>query len=294
MNAPLNLQAPLLELDLLNTLVAIAETGNFSAAAEVVFRTPSAVSMQVKRIEEILGRPVFNRDSRSVTLTVDGEKLLTHARRLLALNRELMAQFISPDIVGEVRLGTVDHLAEQFLPGILKRFNETHPGVAVEVTVEGSMELARRVKAGMLDLAIVTCEVSEYCELPVEVIHREELVWAGLKCGVAVEQTPLPLSVWEEGCVWRKAAIDGLDKIGREFRVNFKSAYTSGQKAALLADLAIAPLPASSCDGNIVQLESKYGLPPLGKYSIGLVKVAEISAPVNAVVDYLRASFAQL
>ncbi len=101
MNASVQPTLPLIELDLLKTLVAIAETGNFSAAAEAVFRTPSAVSMQVKRLEELLGRPVFKRDSRSVTLTGDGEMLLVHARRVLAMNRELVAPvvFVLPIIV---------------------------------------------------------------------------------------------------------------------------------------------------------------------------------------------------
>ena len=293
MNVQLPNQAPLLELDLLKTLVAIAETGNFSAAAESVFRTPSAISMQVKRIEELVGRAVFVRDSRSVTLTADGEMLLNHARRVLALNREIVAKFITPSVVGEVRLGAVDHTAEQFLPGVLKRFAETHPGVTVDVTVENSKELAERIRKQQLDLAIVTCDSADYSGLPVELLFQEELVWAGLKGGVAAEQHPLPISVWEEGCVWRKAAIEGLKAMERNYRVTFKSAYVSGQRAALLADLAIAPLPASMCDGQIVELDPDFGLPPLTRYSLGLLRASEGSEPVEAVIDHLRASFAQ-
>ena len=107
-------QIPLLELDLLKTIVAIAETGNFSAAAEVVHRTPSAVSMQVKRIEELLSRPIFNRDSRSVQLTNEGELLLEHGRRMLALNKDIVTRFMSPDVAGVVRLGATDDVAERF------------------------------------------------------------------------------------------------------------------------------------------------------------------------------------
>lgn len=293
MNVQLPNQAPLLELDLLKTLVAISETGNFSAAAEAVFRTPSAISMQVKRIEELVGRAIFVRDSRSVTLTADGEMLLNHARRVLALNREIVAKFITPNVVGEVRLGAVDHTAEQFLPHVLKRFAETHPGVTVDVTVENSKELAERIRKQQLDLAMVTCDSADYSGLPVELLFQEDLVWAGLKGGVAVEQQPLPISVWEEGCVWRKAALEGLKAMNREFRVTFKSAYVSGQRAALLADLAVAPLPASMCGGNIVELGSECGLPHLTKYSLGLLRAGEPSEPVEAVIDHLRASFSQ-
>ena len=294
MNVLANLQAPLLELDLLKTLVAISDTGNFSAAANAVHRTPSAVSMQVKRMEEILGRPVFDRDSRSVTLTTDGEVLLQHARRVLALNRQIMAQFVKPEVSGEVRLGTVDHMAEQFLPGVLKRFGETHPGITVDVIVEHSKDLAERIRKNQLDLAIVTCSATDYSGLDVEAMHKEQLVWAGVKGGVAAEQQPLPVSVWEPGCVWREAAIAGLEKQNRDYRVTFKSSHTAGQKSAIVADLAIAPLPISACEGDIVVLGEEYGLPDLNEYTVGVIKTEKGSAPVDAFIDHLRASFAQL
>ena len=181
MNAPHIPRTPLLELDLLKTLVAIHETGNFSAAAEVVFRTPSAVSMQVKRIEELLGRPVFKRDSRSVILTEDGEMLLAHARMVLALNQQLVAKFITPEISGVVRLGAIDHATEQFLPMALRRFAETHPGITVDVTVENSELQETLIKKNELDIAITTVCDATIRENGAEVLYWEELVWAGLK-----------------------------------------------------------------------------------------------------------------
>lgn len=291
MNVHAKTQIPLLELDLLKTLVAIAETGNFSAAAEAVFRTPSAISMQVKKIEELVGRQVFLRDSRSVSLTADGELLLEHARRILALNRDMITQFITPEVVGEVKLGAVDYAAEQFLPAVLKRFYETHPAVVVDVIVENSAELADRIRASQLDIAMVTCDSANYSGLPVETLYREQLAWAGLKGGVAVEQTPLPVSVWEEGCVWRKAALEGLFEDGRDYRITFKSAYVSGQKAAILADLAIAPLPVSFCEGKITDIGKAYDLPKLSKFSLGMLIAPNAPEAVQAVADHLRASF---
>lgn len=294
MNIPVRAEVPLFELDMLKTLVAIAETGNFSAAADVVHRTPSAVSMQVKRMEEILGRPLFVRDSRSVNLTMDGEQLLVHARRLLALNREMMSKFITPDVTGEVRFGAVDHMAEHFLPSVLKRFNCTHPGITVDVTVETSKELARRLRAGQLDLAMVTSAGDNYDGLGLEVVYSEKLVWAGLKGGIAHEQDPLPITIWEEGCVWREAALRGLEKQNRRYRISFKSAYIAGQKSAVMADLAVAPLPEAACGGDIVVLGDEVGLPELSEYKIGLISGENFRAPHEAFVDHLRASFAQL
>lgn len=286
-------QLPLLELDLLKTLVAIAETGNFSAAAEAVFRTPSAVSMQVKKLEEILGKQVFKRDSRSVRLTADGEILLEHARRVLALNRDVVAKFITPDVEGVVRLGAVDHCADQFLPNVLKRFAETHPFITVEATIENSLELANRIRAGEMEIAIITSNNADYRGLQVETLFREKLVWAGVKGGIAWEKDPLPISVWEEGCVWRKAAVEGLQGSGTRYSEVFKSAYISAQKAALRADLAIAPLPLSSCSGDIVPIEGRCNLPPLGDYAVGMIKTPNRVAAVEAVAEHLRATFAE-
>lgn len=285
-------QAPLLELDLLKTLVAIAETGNFSSAAEAVFRTPSAVSMQVKRMEDLVGRPLFIRDSRSVTLTQDGEILLEHGRRVLALNREVVSRFIQPDVVGEVCLGAPDDVAERFLPEMLRRFSDTHCGVVMNVVVDNSDELIKRVRERRLDMAIITAEAG-FEDKGCEILYREQLVWAALLGGVAAEQDPLPLSVWEEGCVWRKAGLDGLDAQGRDYRVAFQSAHISGQRAAILADLAIAPIPVSSLGGRIVEAKSSCGLPKLPAYALGLVMTENPSSPVEAAADHLRASFAK-
>ncbi|MGB7286136.1 MAG: LysR substrate-binding domain-containing protein [Salaquimonas sp.] len=282
---------PLLDLDLLQTLVAIAETGNFSAAAEVVFRTPSAVSMQIKRLEELLGRSVFKRDSRSVLLTADGERLLVHARRVLAMNREIVAQFITPDVAGIVRMGAPDDAAERLLPEMLRRFSESHPCVTVDVVVDTSKVLMDMVKNKTLDMTIITCDAGFRGDETAEVLIKERLVWAGLKGGIAAERTPLPISVWEEGCVWRNAGIEGLENRNIQHRIAFQSANISGQKAAILADLAIAPIPISSLNEQIIQV-GKDTLPELPEYALGLLVGEELNSPALAAADHLRASFA--
>ena len=292
MNAVTKTQLPLLDLDLLKTLVAIAETGNFSAAGEAVFRTPSAVSMQVKRMEELLGKTVFNRDSRSVSLTADGEVLLVHARRMLAMNRELVARFVTPDVAGVVRMGAPDDAAERLLPEMLRRFGESHPCVSVDVVVENSDTLMKMVFEGKLDMTIITCNAGFAGDDDAEILITEQLVWAGLKGGIAVEKSPLPISVWEEGCVWRKAGIEGLDMSGIDYRVAFQSANISGQKAAILADLAIAPIPISSLNDKIIRVDDGKNLPHLPDYALGLVIGEGLSEPALAAADHLRASFA--
>ena len=285
-------QLPVLDLDLLRTIVAIADTGNFSGAAEAVFRTPSAVSMQVKRAEELLGRTLFNRDSRSVTATADGELLLQHSRRMLALNREMVSQFVKPDVVGVVRLGAPDDMAERALPDLLRRFAETHCGVTVDVVVETSSRLIKKIKNRELDLAVVTCDLPLQTSESIEIIFQERLTWAGARNGVAHEKIPLPISVWEEGCAWRNTGLKSLQEQNREYRIAFMSAHISGQRAAIMADLAIAPIPTSACIEGIVELGEQQGLPPLSNYALGMMLIEQPSKPVQAAADHLRASFA--
>lgn len=289
MNAPALPTIPLIDLDLLRTHVAISESGSFSAAAAIVHRTPSAISMQIKKLEELLGRPVYLRDSRSLTLTEDGELLLAHARRMLALNRDIVARFVQPDLEGVVRLGATDDATERFLPEMLRRFAETHPGVTVDVHVEDTETLHARIRTGHLDLALVTGGMGAEDG---EEIYTERLVWATAACGVAAEQDPIPISVWNEGCIWREFALDGLKAVGREWRVAFKSAHIAGQRAAVLADLAVAPLPASSLDDKIVEARPELGLPPLPSFALAMITVRDPSRAVQAAADHLRASFA--
>lgn len=287
-------QIPLLELDLLRTLVTIVDAGTFSSAAEQLFRTPSAVSMQVKRIEEIVGQPLFNRDSRSVSATPAGELLLEHGRRLLSMNQEMVGRFIEPEVAGLVRLGAPDEWAERSLPQVLRSFSQQHCCVTVDVVIDSSVELHRRVKDGELDLALLTLNPFEKSAKGVKEVYRERLVWAGAKNGVAYKTKPLPISVWEEDCAWRKVAIKSLKKNKCAYRVAFMSSHISAQKAAILADLVVAPIPVSSCENGIIELGEKHGLPPLTDYTLGIIVGDKPAVPVVAAAEHLQAHFEDL
>ncbi|RST81717.1 LysR family transcriptional regulator [Aquibium carbonis] len=290
MTAPLNHPLPLLELDVLRTFVAIADTGSFTLAANAVFRTPSAVSMQIKKLEEQLGRTLFNRDARSVSLTTDGEVLLGYARRLLAINREAVAKFVVPDITGVVRLGSPDDFGERVLPIVLKRFAQSHPSIAVDVVIDQSSNLRRRMEDRRLDITLMTC--SHKSRVPeAEVLLTEPIVWGGAKGGSAHLREPLPVSLWEEGCAWRSSALETLGRIGRNYRVAYMSAHTAGQRSAILADLAVAPLPRSFVGGDVVVLGPDSGLPEMGTYDIAMLVTPDATAPVLAAADHIRATF---
>ena len=295
MNAPLNHPLPLLELDVLRTFVAIADTGSFTLAASAVFRTPSAVSMQIKKLEEQLGRSVFTRDARAVSLTIDGELLLGYARRMLAINREAVSKFIVPDITGVVRLGSPDDYGERVLPTVLKRFAQSHPSIAVDVVIDLSSNLRRRMEDRRLDITLLTNSFGSNSFgsnlADAEILLTEPIVWAGAKGGCAHLREPLPVSLWEEGCAWRAGALEALGRQGRDYRVAYMSAHTAGQRSAILADLAVAPLPRSFVGGDLVALGGADGLPDIGTYDLAMLIAPDASAPVLAAADHIRATF---
>src|SRR5947209_14421038 len=131
----------LIDVDQLRTFIAIVETGSFTKAAEVVHKTQSAVSMQMKRLEERLDRPIFARDGRASKLTEDGERLLDYARRIVKLNVEVLAAFSDKALSGRVSLGVPDDYADRYLPEIMARFSRVYPGVEISVVCEPSVDL---------------------------------------------------------------------------------------------------------------------------------------------------------
>lgn len=291
MTIPVQHPLPILDLDVLRTFVMIANTGSFSAAANAVFRTPSAVSMQIKKLEEQLGAVVLVRDARSVTLTSDGELLLGFARRLLALNNEAVAKFVAPTVSGIVRLGSPDDIGECVLPTVLRRFAETHPGVTVDVVIDQSAALRRRLDERRLDVTLVNLSHLVPQVSDVEVLLSEELVWAGAKCGTAHQRDPLPLSIWEEGCAWRGNAIHALEQAGRSYRIAYMSSHSTGQRAAIMSDLAIAPFGKTLLGEGIVALGPEHGLPPLGDYQLGMIIAKDVGTHVHVVAEHLRGVF---
>src|SRR5580692_11941301 len=137
----------LIDVDQLRSFIAIAETGSFTKAAEVVNKTQSAVSMQMKRLEERLERPIFTRDGRASKLTEDGERLLDYARRIVRLNVEAVAAFSDAELSGRVRLGVPDDYVDRYLPEIMARFSRVYPGVELSVFCEPSLDLMARIDA---------------------------------------------------------------------------------------------------------------------------------------------------
>jgi DNA-binding transcriptional LysR family regulator len=284
-------QHSLLETDLLKTFVTICETGSFTEAARRVFRTPSAVSMQIKRLEEQLGRALFVRHPRHVTLTADGEAFSGHARDILRINDEALSRFRIPQLEGRIRFGAPDDFGVRYLPTILSRFAATHPLVEVAVFLSTSVSLSRQFEAGEIDMILTVSAQSD--TTPGQLIHSEPLVWVGARDGMAFSKTPVPLAMSAHGCPWRAAALASLDEGGVRYRIAYTSETGAGQLAAVLADLAIAPLPISLVGEHHRKLTEKDGFGKIGLYQLKLQKTPEIGSAGQVFADHVRESFGQ-
>lgn len=268
---------PTLDFDNLKSLVAIAETGSFTAAGERVHRTQSAVSMQIRKLETQLGRQLFSRQGREARLTADGELLLAHARRILKAHQEAVAAFDAAALAGEVRIAAPDDYASSFMPGILVRFAESHPRVRVDLRSLPSHEASRLVERGEIDLALVT---QGHGERGGTVVHREPLVWVAARGHCLAEGDPLPLAIFHEHCVFRRHAITALDAAGRPWRIAYTSQSIAGVYAAVETGLAIGTLLPSNLRPGLVVLGESDGLPPLPDIAILLIRRSDAFSPL--------------
>ena len=280
---------PNLDIDQLKTFLAIAETGNFTKAAEDVNKTQSAVSMQMKRLEEMIGRALFAREGRGSKLTEEGARFIDRARRMVDLNDELVSVYTRPNLTGTVRLGTPDDYAELFLPQVLAKFARTHPMVTVDVDCVGSAILFERVKRSEIDLALVTLRASDGES---EIVRTEQLRWVTSSRHNTHMLPVLPLASADSGCLWRRSAEEGLTKLQRPYRVAYTSPNRSALDAAVLQGLAIAVMPEICVRPGMRVLTEAEGFPPLHMFNIGLVmKPGHPSQSALALAAHIRDSF---
>jgi len=281
----------LLDVDQLKTFVAIADTGSFTRAADIVHKTQSAVSMQMKRLEERLGKPIFLRDGRQSKLTEDGERLLDYARRIVKLSSEAVSALADADLAGHVRLGVPDDYAERFLPEILARFSRSNPRAEVTVLCEPSLSLIDRINAGSLDLAIIT---HTGIVADAQVIRQEQLYWVTSARASPHEESPIPLALGTV-CCWRTLATEKLDAERRPHRVLYASQNSTAISAAVLAGLAVSVSAESSLRPGMRVLGTSDGFPSLPPIKIALLcSKHETTLVRDALADHIVASLDNL
>lgn len=218
--------------NLLRSFVAIVDTGSMLNAAEQVFVTQSALSLQIKRLEELVQQALFTREGRRLALTPAGEVLLDYARRVLALHDEAVAAVNSGHFSGPVRVGMVQDFAETLLSGLLARFSALHPDSQIYARVAGTAELLGLLDRGQLDIVIGYAAAEDPGAIKVSSMRwfgKEELA----------DRDVVPLAVLEEPCRFREAAIAGLEAAGRPWRIAIETPNLSTLRAAVEAGLGL-------------------------------------------------------
>lgn len=270
--------------DLLRAFAYIAEEGSFTRAAERVGRTQSAVSMQVQRLEAALGQKLLLRGKGgSVQLTPQGRYLLERSRALLALNDEIWTAFRTPQIQGTVRLGSPDDYALRYLPPVLKRFADSHPGIDVDVLCLPSQELLPKLREGELDLSLIT-DGHNAVGLPKVELWRGPLHWITSERYAPHRLSPLPVALANSHCSWRSAAVDALEGAGMPYRVAYNSASQLGTHAPVMAGLAVTISTISWLPEGLRRVRPEEGLPPLPDFSILMMKGRDARQPVTDVL----------
>ena len=283
-----------LDPDLLRAFAFIADEGSFTRAAQRVGRTQSAVSMQVQRLETVLGQKLFTRvKGGQVALTPHGQYLLGRAREMLALNDEIWTSFRTPHVHGTVRLGTPDDYALRYLPQILKRFAERYPAVDVDVLCLPSSDLVERLREGELDLTLCS-DGHEGGHGPAVTLWRGPLAWVTSTRHAPHRQDPLPVALASDHCSWKQAAVAALESVGRRYRVAYRSATQVGTHAPVLAGLAVTVSTISWLPEGLRPVRAEEGLPPLPEFGILLLKGRDAVQPVtDALASYITDTFSR-
>lgn len=264
-----------LDLDVLEMVVAVADAGSFVRAAQVLFRSPSAVSMQIKTIEEALGKQLFVRDTRNVFATAEGRRLADYGRRMLEMREEAWASIVRPEVEGQVTIGVPDDYVSSLLPQVLARFAVMHPRVDIRVIGLPSAALVPMVDDGTIDLACLTKGKG----IAGEFIRHEPIVWTGSPKRKIWLERPLPIAVFADGSTARNHAVQALRRDNIKFRMSYESPSFLGLISMVEAGLAIAPLAKCSIPAHLVQLTESDGVPAMNEVDVVLIRSARSARP---------------
>ncbi len=272
-----------IDTDLLRAFLAVVDHDGFTSAARALGRTQSAVSMQVRRLEERTGRPLLARAGREMRLTAAGEVFIGYARRMLALNDEALATLETGSATGTVRLGVMDDYATRILPPLLAAFAAREPAVRLEVQTGLTSLLLERLGRS-LDLVLAMHPAGLGRGL---VLRQEASLWIGPTEAEPWRQPVLPLALAPPGCLHRAWALAALDGAGRRWRIVYESQSLGALEAAVAAGLAVGVGKAGTADGSLRRLGPAMGLPPLPDADITLHRTPGIVAPAARLAEHL-------
>jgi DNA-binding transcriptional LysR family regulator len=274
----------------LKSFVAIAETGTFGQAAATVSRTQSALSLQIKKLEEQLGCELFDRSGRRVLLTPQGEIFLGYARRMIQLQWEAFSRLREPDMEGEIRFGTPEDFATHYLPTVLASFRQHHPRVKLNVTCDLTLNLLDGFHRG--DYEVILAKRDPQRVKGGTKVWREPLVWAAADGYMPEERLSLVLS--PQPCIYRDRALAALDRAKRSWHISYTSPSLAGTIAAVKAGIGITVLPAHMIPEGIHPIRKETKLPHLADAELALMKREELSKVAELFADHIVESLEML
>ncbi len=269
-----------LDLTAIRAFVTVAETGGVTRAAGQLNLTQSAVSMQLKRLEEALGQTLLDRSARSISLTPQGEQLLSYGRRLLEINDEVWGRMKDEAFEGEIRFGVPHDIVYPYIPQVLKRFSGAYPRVRVQLVSSFTKQLKQEFAAGSLDM-ILTTETG--VEEGGETLQRQGLVWVGAPGGAAWRSRPIKLA-FENGCIFRTPVQKALDAAGIAWEMAVSSDSTRTIDATVSADLAVHANLHWSGTPYLERINHGGALPDLPQFRVNLYCA---SGPNEALAQHL-------
>lgn len=277
--------------DLLRTFITVIDSGGFTRAGELLGRSQPAISLQIKRLEGLIGDPLFKRNGRALVATDIGRMVLGYARQILALNDEVMARIDQPKVVGGIRLGIPNEFAGSFLPEILGKFAQAHPEITLEVGCDLSTNLLARLDDGEFDLVFALHDTPP--DGNPDQNWPEELVWVGSPHHAAHLKSPLPLIVAPLGCIYRKRIIETLDQVGKPWRIAYSSPSFGGINAGVQAGLGVTVLARSTVTEGLRVLPEHHDLPRLGTVRVALHYPDRVVAPaLGRLIEFMSAQLA--
>ena len=274
-----------LDIRMLRSLISVMDTGSITETARRLGRTQPAITLQLQRLEELTGKILFNHEGRRLSLTSDGDIVLTYAKSILRMHDELLSQLASPEIEGHVVLGTPDLYAAFMLPSILNVFRKAFPRIQVELNCALSTPLVGLVKRGEVDIALVT-RMNDFTGG--QVVRQEQLVWMTGDRSTAHRDRPVPLALLPQGNIYRDHAIASLEAARLRWRIACVSESVGGLQAAAFAGMAVTVLGRSALVSRMREIGAKEGLPALPKVDLLLYKSpGATSKAASALHDYL-------
>jgi DNA-binding transcriptional LysR family regulator len=276
-----------LQIDYLRTFIALSETKGFTKAGMQVNRSQTAVSMQIKRLENEIGKKLFDRIGKTVKLTAEGNTLIGYAMRIVKEHDDAVRALSKPNLEGFIRFGSPEHYTVGVLPKLLARFASSYPDVLVEMRCENSDKIKEAIDKGELDIGICT----QTCEGG-QVIFHDPLVWVTDPGFVMQKHKTLSLAVFEGDCIFRTWAVEALEKAGLTYRIVYVSRSISGLLDAVRAGFAIAPIIRSNVPPDLKIVGIENGLPVMPVSNIVLHKTKKVtSETIDCFCDHIIKSF---